>query len=136
MIIQGLLDHLNRLVVVLGTLLEDHHILFKSSDKSAVVFLFLNGIGLWSGFWLESLGHDSNAFLLNELAQLLEVLGDAGLGIVPHTHSVIFETGGQPVLGRELEHFSLALADALDGIGLRLVDLVYDVLESTLDFVV
>jgi hypothetical protein len=60
------------------------------------------------------LGHDSNAFLLDELSQFLQSLSHPGLGIVPDTHGIILEATGQTVLGRELEHLGLSLADALD----------------------
>lgn len=72
----------------------------------------------WGSLWLESLCHYSNAFLLDELAQLLEVLGDSSLGIVPHAHSVVLKARGKPVLRGELEHLSLALSNALEGEGL------------------
>jgi hypothetical protein len=91
MVTQSLLDHLHRLVVVLRPLLQDDHVLFESSDESAIILPFLNDVVNRRALWLESLSHYSNTFLLNELSQFLEMLGDPRFGIIPDPNCVIFE---------------------------------------------
>jgi hypothetical protein len=64
------------------------------------------------------------------------MLGDPRFGIIPYTNCVIFEAWGKTVLGGQLEHFSLALSNALNSIVLWLVDLLNNVFKSTLNLII
>jgi len=82
---------------------------------------------------MEGLRHESNSLLFDEVLELLDGLGNCALGFIPNSNRIIFETRRNSVLGPELEHLCLALAQTVHGERLALVDLIKHIFEGSLE---
>ena len=74
--LDGQFDLANRLVEVLGSPLQCNHVLFKSLYQLGIILLLEAGRVLHLRAGLRGLGRQSNTFLLNEVLELGNRLGD------------------------------------------------------------